>query len=174
MVSYKTGPALAAGEPGAVIRYDRNGEVEMVNLLWGFPPREPGERPITLLRSEGRHFGSRRCLIPASEFTASNGTGRSRRKWRVTKVVDEFFYLAGIWRPAHNGWPACYAILTIEANPDIAPYHDRQNAVIRRQDRMGWLDHLEPQADLLKLLPKRSFCLEQISGPRQRQSAFLL
>jgi len=40
---YRTGPAVNVGDPGAVIR--RKGEViEMVNLIWGFPPSEPGGR----------------------------------------------------------------------------------------------------------------------------------
>jgi putative SOS response-associated peptidase YedK len=137
----------------------------MVNLVWGFEPPEGADKPLTLLRSEGRRFGTRRCLIPASEFSVSNGQGKERRKWRATTVIGDFFYFAGIWRRAHNDWPASYAILTIEANPDIAPYHDRQNAVIRRDDRMSWLDHLHPQEDLLKPLPAHSFHLEQTEGP---------
>jgi len=164
-VSCKTGPALAAGEPGAVIRRDRDGEAEMVNLIWGFEPREPGERPITLLRSEGRRFGSKRCLIPASEFTVRSGTGKELRKWRVTTIRDDMFYFAGIWRPAQNGWPSSYAILTVEANSDIAPVYHRQNAVILTKDRVAWLDHLEPQDALLRPLPSMTFTLEQIEGP---------
>lgn len=165
-VSYKTSPASWPGEPGAVIRRDGEGEVEMVNLAWGLEPQQPGARPFTFLRSEGRRFGARRCLIPSSEFTVSNGQGKDRRKWRVTMPAAEFFYLGGIWRPATGGWPASYAILTIAANPDIEPYQERQGAVIRRADRINWLDHLEPQENLLKPLPKGTFYLEQIEGPK--------
>lgn len=164
-VSYKTGPAWSAGEPGAVIRRDRHHEIEMVNLIWGFERGEPGERPITLLRSEGRRFGTRRCLIPASEFTVRSGGGRDARKWRVTMIRDDLFYFAGIWRPAANGWPASYAILTIDANPDVMPAYHRQNAVILSKDRVAWLDHLEPQERLLAPLPAGTFSLEQIEGP---------
>jgi len=164
-VSYKTSPASFPGEPGAVIRWDAAGEIEMVNLAWGFEPHE-SERPRTFIRSEGKRFGARRCLIPSSEFTVSNGQGRNRRKWRVTLVNDDFFYLAGVWRPAEGTWPASYAILTIPANPDIEPYQDRQGAVIRRDDRVNWLDHLEPQEKLLKPLPSGSFYLEQVEGPK--------
>jgi putative SOS response-associated peptidase YedK len=167
-VSYKTGPALTAGEPGAVIRRDREGTIELVNLVWGFQPRQPDERPVTLLRSEGRQFDTRRCLIPASEFTVRAGPGKASGKWRVTMVGDDFFYFAGIWRPEQNGWPPSYAILTIEANPDVAPHYHRQNAVIRREDRMNWLDGLKSDTELLRPLPGRSFRLEQVRG----QSAF--
>lgn len=165
-VSYATGPAHAAGEPGAVIRHDCEGEIELVNLIWGWPPREKGGRPLTHLRSEGRRFGARRCLIPASQFSVANGEGATRRKWRATLVGrDELFYLAAVWRPAEGDWPASYALITMKANPDIAPYQDRQVAVIRRADRWNWLDHLKPQDDLLSPHPKGTFGIEQIEGP---------
>jgi hypothetical protein len=45
-----------------------------------------------------------------------------------------------IWRPANLDWPEAYAILTVETNPDVAPYHDRQMAVLRREQRLAWLD----------------------------------
>jgi putative SOS response-associated peptidase YedK len=165
-VSYATGPACWPGEPGAVIRRGRDGEIEMVNLIWGFAPREAGGRAITHVRSEGRPFGSRRCLIPGSEFSVASGRGRARRKWRVTMTGrDGYFYFAGIWRPAEADWPPSYALLTVAAGPDIAPSQARQVAVIRREARMAWLDSLEPQAKLLAPLPKGSFSLEQIEGP---------
>lgn len=164
-VSYATGPAATAGEPGAVIRYDRDGEMEMVNLIWGFAPSEPGKKPFTHVRSEGRRFGARRCLIPASEFRLSKGEGKWRRRWRFTLPNDDYFYFAGIWRPAEGDWPPSYAILTVEANPDVSPYKERQNAVILRKDRRAWIDHTLPQDELLKPLPKRTFRAEQIEGP---------
>lgn len=165
-VSYATGPAAFPGTPGAVIRPDRHGEYEMVNLIWGLPPSEPGGRPFTHIRSEGRRFGSRRCLIPGSQFTVSNGKGEKRRKWQVTlRGRDDLFYFAAIWRPATADWPSSYAMITIQANPDIAPYHDRQVAVILREHRFGWLDHLEPEHALLRPLPQGSFSLAQVEGP---------
>lgn len=172
-VSYATGPAFTPGEPGAVIRYGHDGEIEMVNLVWGFAPPEPRARPFTYVRSEGRSFGGCRCLIPASEFSVSNGQGKQRRKWRVSLAVTEgLFYLAGIWRPAEGDWPPSYALITIAAGPDIAPYQDRQVAAIRREDRMNWLDHMEPEAKLLAPLPKGSFWLEQVEGPKVEQAVF--
>ena len=166
-VSYATGPAAYPGEPGAVIRYDRDGEVEMVNLIWGFAPLEPGMKPLTLLRSEGRRFGQRRCLIPSSEFHLSSGTGE-RRRWRFTMINDDYFYFAGIWRPAEGQRLPSYAILTIAANPDVLPYKERQNCVIPRKGRRAWLDHAVPQDELLKPLPKGTFRVEQIEGPVQQ------
>lgn len=170
-VSYKTGPAVTAGEPGAVIRHGGDG-VEMVNLIWGFAPAEQGGRPFTVIRSEGRHFGKRRCLVPASEFFVAKGRGKARRRWRFTLVGGDWFYFAATWRAAEGDWPPSYAILTVAANPDVAPYHDRQMALILRKDRLSWLDHLEPETRLLAPLPARSFHVEQVEGPTSAQPAF--
>lgn len=167
-VSYATGPALRPGEPGAVIRAARGGGWELVNLAWGFAPSEPGGRPITYVRAEGRSFESRRCLIPASEFTVSSGHGATRRKWRATlAVTNDLFYFAGLWRPAERGWPPSYALITTPAGPDIVPVQERQAAVIRRADRLGWLEHRETEAKLLAPLPSGSLWLEQVEdAPR--------
>lgn len=172
-VSYATGPALAAGEPGAVIRTGRDGGVEMVNLAWGFEPQEPGGRPITHIRAEGRTLASGRCLIPGSQFSVSRGHGSERRRWRVTMSGgDSHFYFAGLWRPAEGRWPTSYAMITIPANPDIAPCQDRQVAVIRMREAKAWLDHLKPEAELLAPMPKGAFCLTQVEGPKAEQGAF--
>jgi len=166
-VSYQTGPAAFPGEPGAVIRRDRQHEFEMVNLRWGWDPSEPGSRLLTHLRSEGRRVGNRRCLIPASQFPVTNRKGGMGRKGRVGMVRDALFYLPAVWRPGNEEGPASYALLTIPANPDIAPFHDRQVAVIPAGEHINWLDHLKAQEELLKPLPKGTFWLEQTAGPPQ-------
>ncbi len=112
------------------------GDVEMVVLVWGLQPRDPHARAYTVVRAEGRTFPSYRCLVPASEFRhRSNGKDYSFRL-----ANGDWFYFAGIWRPATRDWPEAYAIITIESNDDIAPYHDRQMAVLGREDRVSWLD----------------------------------
>ena len=69
----------------------------------------------------------------------------------------DWFYFAGIWRPASEDWPEAYAALTIPASPDVLPYHDRQMAVIRREDRMLWLGHAVPEEELLRPLAGGAF-----------------
>jgi len=156
-------------EPGSVIR--RNGrEIEMVQLRWGLQPRDAGDRPRTVIRSEGRRFESHRCLIPASEFRFSRGGER----YKFTLHSGDWFYFAGIWRPGSPEWPEAYAALTIEANEDVASYHDRQMAVIRREDRMLWLDHAVPEAELLRPLPARSFDVQHVARQRRTQQALAL
>jgi putative SOS response-associated peptidase YedK len=44
-------------------------------------------------------------------------------------------------------------MLTTEPGPDVAPYHNRQVAVLAPADWKAWLDHQIPEQDLLKPLP---------------------
>src|SRR4029450_9258249 len=71
----------------------------------------------------------------------------------VLLADGDWFYFAGIWRPASHDWPEAYAVVSIEANGDVAPYHDRQMAVLRRRQRMDWLDLSRPEHELLQPWP---------------------
>ncbi|RUV90834.1 SOS response-associated peptidase, partial [Mesorhizobium sp. M5C.F.Ca.IN.020.14.1.1] len=93
------------GQRRVIIRRNAGG-VEMVERPWGFQPEQPGGRPFTVIRAEGRTFPSHRCLVPASEFRH-----RSRGKHYGFSLADsDWFYFAGIWRPATRDWPEAYAI----------------------------------------------------------------
>lgn len=147
------------GDRRAVIRRaeDRD-EVEMVELTWGLEPIEAGVRSFRFVRSEGRKFPTHRCLVPASELHCT----RDGRPYRFKLEDGNWFYLAGIWRPATAGWPDFYAILTVAANPEVARYQDRQGAVLLRRQRMAWLDGTESEGELLRPSPARSFDVEHI------------
>lgn len=137
-------------------------DVEMVELPWGLQPGDPGKRPYTVVRAEGRKFHAYRCLVPATEFRhRSNGKDYSFRL-----ANGDWFYFAGIWRPATRDWPEAYAIITIESNSDIAPYHDRQMTVLRRDERMDWLDMKRPEEDVLRPLPPGSFRVSRLHQGR--------
>lgn len=152
------------GSRRAVIRYNHS-ELELVELAWGLPPAPPNDHPFRFVRSEGRTFESNRCLIPASEFHVTVNS----KRYRFALDDGNWFYLAGIWRRATANWPESYAILTIEANDDVALYQERQGAVLLRRQRMDWLDHLVPEEEILQPLPARSFAVEQLlkSGAAQ-------
>ncbi|MGO7042202.1 SOS response-associated peptidase family protein [Rhizobium acaciae] len=143
-----------------VIIRRHEGDVEMVELPWGLRPLDGGPRAVNVVRSEGRTFPTNRCLVPASEFCH-----RSRGKnFKFSLANGDWFYFAGIWRQASNGWPEAYAILTIEANADIAPYHDRQMVVLTRDQRMDWLDGLLPEDEILRPLPASTFRVKPLSN----------
>jgi putative SOS response-associated peptidase YedK len=139
-----------------VIVRRRESDVEMVELPWGLRPLDGGPRAVNVVRSEGRTFPTHRCLVPASEFR--------HKGFRFSLANGDWFYFAAIWRPATEDWPEAYAILTIEANVDIAPFHDRQMAVLTRDQRMAWLDGMLPEDEILRPLPAGTFRLKRHAG----------
>jgi len=143
-----------------VIIRRHDGDVEMVELLWGLRPLDGGPRAVNVVRSEGRTFSTHRCLVPASEFRHRSGG----KNFSFSLANGDWFYFAGIWRPATDLWPETYAILTIDANPDIVPYHDRQMAVLTREQRMDWLDSLVPEEEILRPLPAGTFRVKPLSN----------
>lgn len=147
------------GARRAIIRRDAaDGKPELVELAWGLPPSEPAGRPFRFVRSEGRAFPSHRCLIPASEFHVTVG----ERRYRFSLEDRNWFYLAGIWRPATRDYPESYAILTVEANAEVARYQERQGALIRRNRHMQWLDLTLPEEEQLVTPPLRTFIVEEL------------
>jgi len=52
--------------------------------------------------------------------------------------------------------------LTMAPGPDIAPYHDRQIAILDREDWAAWLDHSISAQAVLKPLPAGSLAVEQV------------
>nr|WP_250812630.1 SOS response-associated peptidase [Neorhizobium tomejilense] len=143
-----------------VIIRRHDGDVEMVELPWGLCPLDGGPRAANVVRSEERTFPTHRCLVPASEFRHRSGA----RNFCFSLKNGDWFYFAGIWRQASIGWPEAYAILTVEANADIAPYHDRQMAVLTRDQRKDWLDGLLPEEEILRPLPAGTFPVKPLSN----------
>jgi putative SOS response-associated peptidase YedK len=56
-------------------------------------------------------------------------------------------------------------MLTTEPGPDVAPYHNRQIAVLPLSEWKAWLDYSAPAAELLKPLPAGS--LKVSLAPRE-------
>jgi len=123
---------------------DNMGEVEMVKAAWGSDPRFSDGINYRFVRTEGRAFPNRRCLIPASEFRM--GTGDHR--YRVTLDSGNFFYLGAVWDPPLADWPLSYRILTIPAGADVIPYQSRHGVIIERRNVMHWLDGTLPNEEL--------------------------
>jgi putative SOS response-associated peptidase YedK len=145
----------AAGEPGAA---------ELVQRRWSWPA--PNKKPVYNFRSEGREFANGRCLILVDgfyEFTAPADTGRKRKdKWLFTKVDEPLFCVAGIWRSVPDLGEA-FTMLTMAPGADVAPYHDRQIAVLDRRDWSSWLNPTAPAREVLRPLPAGSFRVERVA-----------
>ena len=53
-------------------------------------------------------------------------------------------------------------MLTMAPEPDVAPYHDRQIAILDRAHWADWLDPTVSSRSLLKPLPAGSLAVEQV------------
>lgn len=124
------------------------------------------QKPVYNMRSDGRDFRTGRCLVPIDgfyEFTKPTDPKAMRKhKWLFTRADDSWFCLAGLWRAAPDVGEA-FTLLTTEPGPDIAPYHNRQVAVLHRADWSRWLDPSIPAAELLKPLAAGTLDVSQIA-----------
>jgi putative SOS response-associated peptidase YedK len=148
-------------DKAAVVRRLEDGTNEFTELRWGFPPARPKGAPVINFRSEGRRFPVGRCLIPASHFFEFTGRKSPKTKWKFTKVGEDWFCFAGLWRPTPDGG-AAFTLLTTEPGPDVAEIHDRQMVVLNRSEWSAWLEKTGSEADLLRPLPQGSLAVEQV------------
>lgn len=148
-------------ETAPILRGSQEG-IELAQLRWGFPPRRQKAAPIINFRSEGRRFAHGRCLVPASHFFEFTGSRSPKSKWKFTKVGDDWFCFAGLWRPAAEAVPASFTLLTTRPGPDIAPIHNRQVVILERAAWAAWLDLTRPEAELLRPLAAGSLAVEQV------------
>lgn len=139
------------------------GAGELVNRRWSWPG--PGGKPVYNFRSENREFESGRCLIIADgfyEFTSAEDAKKKRKdKWLFTRKGERWFCIAGIWRRSPDVGEA-FTMLTMEPGPDIAPFHDRQIAILDRRDWIDWLDGRVSAKSILKPLPAGSLDVVQV------------
>lgn len=162
-MDYDIDPSLDGPGKDATIRIWKDGKDQPATMRWGFAPIEPGGRALSLLRAE-RWEVHRPCLVPASEFALKQeGTVKYRAKLKTDKP---FFCLAGMWRPASHQWPASFAVLTVEAYPDIEPYKERHVAVLRPEDWFSWLTEAKPTDEMLHPFPAGSFDI--VGAPKQQ------
>jgi putative SOS response-associated peptidase YedK len=70
--------------------------------------------------------------------------------------------IAGLWREGQDNQPPSFAMLTTVPGPDVAPYHDRQVAVLRPTDWAAWINLTVPEAELLRPLPSGSLAVETV------------
>jgi putative SOS response-associated peptidase YedK len=144
-----------------------NGEsAELVQRRWSWPG--PGGKPVYNFRSDGREFANSdrggRCLIVTDgfyEFTAPSEPRADKRKdrWRFTMPGRDWFAIAGLWRTSDAG--EAYTMLTTEPGRDVAPYHNRQVAVIGQEGWRSWLDGSGSARDLLGPCPAGTLTVEK-------------
>lgn len=145
---------VRVNDSAPIVRPRGNG-VELATMRWGFTPPRPGAAPVFNFKSEGRRFAnSKRCLIPASAFFEFTGAKSPKTKWRFALTGSALMAVAGLWREDAGG--EAFTMLTTAPGPDVAPFHDRQIAVLPVADWAAWLYLEKPEAELLRPLPEGS------------------
>jgi putative SOS response-associated peptidase YedK len=148
-------PIIRANEEGA----------ELIQSRWGFPPDRPkGPTSYQYAVREPTHAdaaGITLLQIYREAFT--------RGQWRFTKAREDWFCIAGLWRPVEPNASA-FTMLTCEPGPDVAPIHNRQVVVLDRSEWAAWLNPQTAEADLLKPRPPGSLKMEKVEkGTRKAQ-----
>ena len=132
-----------------IVRWRREGDgAELVERRWSWPA--PGGKPVFNMRSDGREFGKDRCLVLADsfyEFTAPEDPKAKRKTcWRFRPAGD--FAIAGLVRNDEKVGEA-FTLLTVPPGDDIAPYHNRQIALLTPDQWRPWLDHSAKSVEML-------------------------
>jgi len=149
-------------DPALVARQEGEGRVVLSQMGWGFPPPRPKAGPVINFRSEGRTFTTGRCLVPATHFFEFTGVKYPKTQWRFTAPGAEVFAMAGLWRETGEGTGPRFTLLTIDAGPDVAPYHDRQIVPLAPDQWRAWLDPTTDAQTLLKAGAAGSLAVAQV------------
>jgi len=141
------GDEVYPGYPGVVVA---GGVVR--TMTWGFPlvlkgragqPLKP--KAVTNAREDKLHtpfwqasFAARRCLIPVSAWAEAEGAaGQMTRTWYALPGESPFA-VAGLWRPTAQ-WGDAYAMVMVNASPQMTDVHDRMPVIVRAPDWPTWL-----------------------------------
>src|SRR6476659_303736 len=156
---------IAITDPGPIVRTTSDGRFELVVRRWSWPG--PSGKPVYNFRSDGREFGSGRCLVIADGFyeftTPTDAKAKRKDRWLFTMPGAPMIGIAGLAR-TDPGVGEAFTMLTTEPGPDVAPYHGRQIAVLPPERWAAWLNHEVPERELLKPLPAGSLAVQ--TAPR--------
>ena len=138
-----------------IVRFNRDrGSAELVERRWSWPA--PGGKPVFNMRSDGREFGRDRCLVIADgfyEFTKSDDPKQKlKNRWLFRPADDIPFAIAGVVRDS-PGIGEAFTLLTVPPGPDIAPFHNRQIALLSPPQWRAWLDGSASSKGLLQPAP---------------------
>lgn len=129
-------------------------------MRWGFPGFEKGKLLINaraetaLERPTFREsVQDRRCIIPARGFYEWN---KSKEKFTFERKETPVLFMAGCYNQ-YEGQER-FVILTTEANPSVAPVHNRMPLILEPEELKDWV--LDDQATE-SLLHKTPVLLEQ-------------
>jgi putative SOS response-associated peptidase YedK len=131
---------------GPVIRLDREGNRELLDMRWGFPPPpNVGRQPVVNVRNVDSGYWRAwlkpefRCLVPFDRFCEWTDATPKRKVW-FAPPDGGMAAFAGIWRPwtgvrgtkkdPLEGDHLLYSFLTTAPNDIVGPVHAKAMPVI--------------------------------------------
>lgn len=137
-------------EQAPIVRWNSDRKTcELVERRWSWPG--PAGKPVFNMRSDGREFFRDRCLVIADSFyeftTPADPKQKKKDCWQFRPPGD--FAIAGLMRDDPKVGQA-FTLLTVPPGPDIAPYHNRQIALLTPPHWRAWLDCSASSKDLLR------------------------
>jgi putative SOS response-associated peptidase YedK len=136
-------PGIFPDTLAPVVRTNRDGELELVIMRWGFPPPPNlGTRPVTNVRNTKSPYWRNWlkskfcCLVPATSFCEWTDSRPKVPRWFALAEDRPLFAFAGIWRPStgtrrdETGEHLLYSLLTTESNDLIRPIHAKAMPVM--------------------------------------------
>lgn len=155
---------VAPGQDVPVVARDRRGR-RMGLMRWGLVSPRPGGTDAVHVNARGEAaartptfrdaFRRRRCLVPASGFYEWQRQAGAKVPFHFRPVAGGVLALAAVWGRwvAPGGEPASgFALLTVDAGPDVAPVHHRMPVVVPPADFALWLDASAPLQEVQRLV----------------------
>lgn len=151
---------IRPGDTAAVVAMNRAAQRSVFPMQWGF---RLNRQLLINARSETaaakptfrESLRDRRCLIPASAYFEWDHRSRPLTKYRFSLPDAPVLYLAGLYRfEAETPWPA-FTVLTREAAPEIACFHDRMPVIVPPDMTATWLDRTQPHQAVLDVAQTR-------------------
>ena len=134
---------IRPGDTAAALVQTRSGKVAAFPMRWGF---QAGGKLVFNARSESigskalfrESVDRRRCLIPAAAYFEWDHRYQPRPKYRFSLPEANFLYLAGLYRM--EGDTPVFTVLTREASPELAAFHNRMPLIPAQNRARAWLD----------------------------------
>jgi putative SOS response-associated peptidase YedK len=162
---------VAPGDDILAVTTDREGTPRGELLQWGLVPHWAPEpvSPVKMINARAETLqdkpafrdalGRFRCLVLADgfyEWAPASGVGARpyKQAFHITRADGQPFAFAGlwsIWRREEVELRSC-TIITTQANPALAPLHDRMPVILDPDAESTWLDPATPRAGLAELL----------------------
>jgi putative SOS response-associated peptidase YedK len=115
----------------------------------------------------------RRCLVPADgffEWRKGGPKGKTRTPFWIHPDPRHAIAFAGVWerwKSPEGVWVISFSILTTDANPLVAPLHDRMPVVLPPSAYARWLDPaaIDPHsfAELFRPAPVDGWSVTEVS-----------